>query len=234
MLDSIERATRDRDLTIDGQKRFIADASHELRSPLTSILANAGFLIERPDAEPSDRLDATTDIRSEAKRMSDLIDRLLMLARADVDGRAALEVAPVDLAGLIGSVERRARNLDIAIETHLEAGVVVLADATALAEVVWILIDNADRHGGERVSIATTSEGQLATVVVHDDGDGLPDGAAERVFERFHRADPSRTGKGHGLGLAIARSIIDSHEGSIKAANGADGGALFTFTVPLA
>ena len=233
MLDSIERATRDRDLTIESQKRFIADASHELRSPLTSILANSGFLIEKPGADADDRLDATEDIRTEATRMSGLVDRLLTLARADVDGVAAIDPGPVELDGLVGSVARRARNLAIEVTTDVPAGIVVWADSTALAEVLWILVDNADRHGGDHVSIAATTTDVGAVITVADDGAGIPEAEMSRVFERFHRADISRTGTGYGLGLAIARSIMVNHGGSIGVENAADHGAVFTMTLPL-
>lgn len=233
MLDSIEEATRQRDATIAGQRQFVADASHELRSPLTSILANAGFLVDRPDADASDRDDAMHDIRSEAVRMGELVDRLLVLARADLDAASTRNRGPVDLSAIAASVARRARNLDVEVSVHSDGAVVVTGDASELAEMIWILIDNADRHGGSTVSVSVVNTGTEAQVVVTDDGDGIADEDLKRVFDRFHRGDAARSGEGYGLGLSIARSVAESHGGSVRATNGDGVGAVFVIALPM-
>jgi two-component system, OmpR family, sensor kinase len=232
MLDGIEAARRDRDLIIDAQKRFVADASHELRSPLTSIRANAGFLLDRADASIEDRLDATSDISTEADRMSDLIDDLLTLARADLRADDTSDFAPVDLAGVARSVERRARNLEIEFTVDAPDSLIVSGNANDLAELLWILVDNADRHGAARAKMTVHSTDRGASVTVEDDGPGIPEGEAERIFDRFHRADPARSGPGHGLGLAIARSIVERHGGTITAPDSLERGATFILDLP--
>ncbi len=232
MLDTIEDATRQRDATIAGQRQFIADASHELRSPLTSILANAGFLVDRPTADPDDRDDAIHDIRSEAVRMGQLIDRLLLLARADLEASSMRTHGPVDLGAVMASVARRARNLDIDVRTASVGPVIALGDAVELAEMIWILIDNADRHGGDTVTVSAAAYESHIEITVADNGEGIDANDLDRIFDRFHRGDPARTGDGYGLGLAIARSVAEAHGGSIAAANGEDVGAVFTVTLP--
>jgi signal transduction histidine kinase len=234
MLEGLETSRRDRDLTIDAQKRFIADASHELRSPLTSIRANAGFLVDRQDASESDRLDATRDIAHEADRMSGLIDDLLMLARSDVRADATKDFTPVDLGTIARSVQRRARNLELSVEVRAPDTAIVRRLDGELAELIWLLVDNADLHGGAEALVTIDREDEDVVLEVIDNGSGVPDEALDRVFDRFHRADPARSGSGYGLGLAIARSITERHGGTIGVANGPDGGAAFTVRLPAA
>ena len=234
MLAGLEAARTERDLTIDAQKRFVADASHELRSPLTSIRANAGFLVERQDASDTDRRDASRDIAQEADRMSSLIDDLLTLARSDVRSQDSKDFAPVDLVVVARSVQRRARNLAVSVEVQVPETAVIFGHGGELSELMWILVDNADRHGGESVAIAIRQGGDQTVIEVTDDGEGVPADELERVFDRFHRSDPARSGSGHGLGLAIARAITERHSGSIEAANRPDSGARFTVKLPSA
>jgi len=172
MIDGIEAARAERDLTIDSQKRFVADASHELRSPLTSIRANAGFLADRPGASDEDRSDATRDIGLEADRMSHLIDDLLTLARADVRSDDRSDFAPVNIAGVARSVERRARNLRVNVEVHAPDKVIGVGSSDDLAELLWILVDNADRHGGDSVDIGVSPDGNDVRIVVQDSRTG--------------------------------------------------------------
>jgi len=232
MLAGLEAARTDRELTIDAQKRFVADASHELRSPLTSIRANAGFLVEREDASEADRRDASRDIAHEADRMSGLIDDLLTLARSDVRSQDSQDFTPVDLVVVARSVQRRARNLAVITEVQVPETAIVLGHGGELSELIWILVDNADRHGGASVAVAIRQNGEQTTIEVTDDGEGIPADELERVFDRFHRSDPARSGLGHGLGLAIARAITERHRGSIDADNHPDGGARFTVKLP--
>ena len=231
MVASLERARDERDRTIEAQHRFVADASHELRSPLTSIRSNAGFLVEQPEASPHDRQEATEDIVDEARRMSDLVDRLLTLARSDA-GVPSNGHRTLDLAHVAEVVDRRARNLDLAL--HLDAPRAALADGDdeALAEAVWILVDNADRHGATQATLSVTTEQGQAVIRVDDDGPGIPAEEADLVFDRFYRADAARSGPGHGLGLPIARTIAESHGGSLSVHASPLGGARFELRLP--
>jgi two-component system OmpR family sensor kinase len=213
MLGRLERA-------VESQRRFLADASHELRSPLTSIRGNAGLLQREPPPPAADVRDAVGDIAAESERMSRLVDGLLTLARADAGQR--LRRGPVDLAGVVEPVARRA-----GLAASLEPAP-VLGDADALAQLAWILADNARRHGGGggAMWVRRRPEGG-AMLTVGDRGPGIPPGEEERIFERFYQPDPSRSQGGTGLGLAIARWIVEQHGGRIWAGNEPAGGALF-------
>jgi signal transduction histidine kinase len=216
------------------QQRFTADASHELRTPLTSIRQNAGFLLAHPTAEPADRAAAVRDIATESERMSRLVDSLLALARADAG--QALARTPVDLAAAAEEVCRRARDVYPEREISCSPAPVpaVSGDADTIDQLLWILVDNACKYtaAGGHVWVAVTQRGSLAQVHVSDDGPGLPAGAHERIFERFWRGDEARSGRGAGLGLAIAAWIVRAHGGSILAANNAKGGASFVAEFP--
>jgi len=215
----------------DAQRRFVADASHELRTPLTTIRANAGLLASRTVTDDV-RRDAAADVVEESGRMARLVDRMLTLARAD----AGLELArvPHDLKPVVDEVCRQAAAAHP--ETRLEvetAGAVVLGDEDELRQLLWILLDNAFRYAASRVRVSLTAEPGWARLTVADDGPGVPPEARERVFERFYRVDPSRTGGHAGLGLAIARWIVDEHGGRIVAGAALIGGAAFLVDLPL-
>jgi signal transduction histidine kinase len=218
------------------QQRFTADASHELRTPLTSIRQNAGFLMAHPTAEPADVAAAVRDIATESERMSRLVDSLLALARADVGH--ALARAPVDLVAAAEEVCRRARDVYPEREISCASAPVpaVSGDADTIAQLLWILVDNACKYtsDGGHVWVAVTQRGPAAQLHVSDDGPGLPPGAEARIFERFWRGDEARSGRGAGLGLAIAAWIVRAHGGSILAANNAKGGASFVAEFPAA
>jgi signal transduction histidine kinase len=217
--------------SLEAQRRFVADASHELRSPLTTIRNNAGFLIDRPDADPDDRREAIADITVEAERMTRLVDDMLTLALADTG--APLGNSPVDISVLLHDAARRAERSNIPISVTAAAPAVVMGDEDALERLVWILIDNAAKHGRGDVQLELTTDDGHALVEVSDEGPGIPADQLVRVFDRFHRVDASRSPAGAGLGLAIARQITDSHGGTITARDRA-GGASFVVRLPLA
>jgi two-component system, OmpR family, sensor kinase len=225
MLDQLQEA-------FESQRRFVADASHELRTPLTTIQGNAGLLASGPSITDDTRHAAAADIAAESARMARLVDRLLTLARADAG--LSLELAPLGLKRVVDEVGRQAsavhagRNLDSAAEEAT-----VAADEDAIRQLVWILLDNAFRYARSRVGIALRTEDGWARLTVTDDGPGIAPEERERVFERFYRADRSRTGQGAGLGLSIARWIADQHHGRILAGASPEGGAAIYVDLPL-
>jgi signal transduction histidine kinase len=227
------RAHRITAAALASQQRFTADASHELRTPLTTIQGNATFLRAHPDAAPVDRDAAVADIEAEAKRMSRLVGDLLTLARAD--GGAKVTPGPVDLGALAHDVCRQAGTKHADRRIHCAGTPTVLAaDGDALTQLLWILLDNAARHTGPdgNIWVSVTSRGpHAATVQVADDGEGIPPGAEQRIFDRFTSADPARKRGGAGLGLSIARWIAEQHRGGVVAANNDRGGATFTVGV---
>jgi two-component system OmpR family sensor kinase len=232
MLDELQDAYRGLGSALDAQRQFVADASHELRTPLTTIQGNAGLLAHGPPISDEVRRAAASDIVEESDRMARLVDRMLTLARADAGLK--LELAPVELRPLVSEVSRQAGSVHPERTVSVEAvEVAVAGDEDALRQLLWILLDNATRHARSRVSVRLSVDGGWARLMVGDDGPGIAPDDRERVFERFYRADPARTGHGAGLGLTIARWIADQHGGRIVAAAGPDGGAGLYVDLPL-
>jgi signal transduction histidine kinase len=216
-------------------QRFLGDASHQLRTPLTTIRANLD-LANRPDVPAADRQAILADARDEAERMARLVADLLSLARAESGAR--LEFAPVELdAVVVESVRRQAQaaahvRMTVAVEPALVDG-----DRDRLVELVGILLDNATRYtpdGGTVHTDVSTDDGS-AVVRVTDTGIGLGDEDGARLFERLYRGARARQLRpsGTGLGLAIARWIVDSHGGTIALGNRDGEGVVATVTLPL-
>jgi two-component system, OmpR family, sensor kinase len=225
MMDRLAGSQQELAGALEAQRRFVADASHELRTPLTSIRSNAGFLAEHPEAAPADRAEAVSDIAAESERMAALVDGLLALARGDA--ATTVVFVPVDLDPIVAGAARR-----VGADYHGGTSV-VLGDREALTRMVVALAENARLHGRDDVGLGLSTVDGHAVLTVSDRGPGIPPEHLERVFERFHRADPSRTGPGTGLGLAIVLQIVTAHGGSVTAANRAGGGAEFTVRIPI-
>jgi len=236
MLDRLAGSQHELGESLALQRRMVADASHELRTPLTTIRTNADTLRAHPEADPAERQAAVADIADEAARMSRLLDDLLLLARTDAGQRPITEWRPVDLAIVASDVARKATTPDRPVTLVRSGPLVVAGDPDALTRLIWILVENALRHGAGEVTITSghlaADEPQRAWLSVSDHGPGFAPGDDAHVFERFWRADRSRSGPGSGLGLAIAWSIVDAHGGTITATNRDGGGAVLTARLP--
>ncbi|HXI95990.1 MAG TPA: HAMP domain-containing sensor histidine kinase, partial [Candidatus Acidoferrum sp.] len=218
--------------SFEAQRRFVADASHELRTPLTTIQGNAGLLARGPAVSDEVLRAAAADVAAETARMTRLVDRMLTLARAD--SGLALELAPLELGHVVVEVCRQAQAVHPDRELECVAGAATVAgDEDAIRQLTWILLDNALRHARSRISVSVATESAWARLVVADDGPGIAVDEREHVFERFYRADSSRTGQGAGLGLSIARWIVEQHRGRILAGEGPGGGAAIYVDLPL-
>lgn len=212
MLTSLEQAYQ-------AQQRFVADASHELRAPLTAIQANLELLERQVAMPPGERQEAVAEASREARRLARLVADLLALARADAG--VALHRQRVDLDGVVLETLGQARLL--ARGHHLEVErlepVVVEGDPDRLQQLLLVLLDNALKYtpGTGRVTLALRREAGVAEVRVRDTGIGIPPDELPRVFERFYRADPARARDpgGTGLGLAIAQWIARQHGGQL-------------------
>jgi two-component system sensor histidine kinase VicK len=221
------------------RKEFVANVTHDLRTPLTTIRLYAETLLDWALREPELARSKLEVIADETDRMARLIDDLLELSRLDAQG-AVRERRPVDL-GLLAArvVERfaeRARQKEIAVSLEAPGEpAVVLADGDRIERVLTNLLDNAVEFTdpGGRVWVAVTPRDGEVEVTVRDTGIGIPPGELERIFDRFYRVDPSRSREsgGSGLGLAIAREIVEGHGGRI-AAESAGRGSTFRFTLP--
>jgi signal transduction histidine kinase len=220
------------------QREFAADASHELRTPLAIVSGSIDHLRrnrDRPVAEVGAALD---DIDAGTKRLTALVDDLLVLARTD-SGAIELDRAPTDLGELaldaVGELASVARAADVEIRIDAEP-VSFSGDVDRLRQLVVILVDNAIRHasaaGGRSVQVSVNGVEDSAVLIVDDDGRGLRPEDLPRVFDRFWRAPDAPPG-GTGLGLAIARWIVERHGGTIAAVNRPSGGARFEVRLPI-
>lgn len=218
------------------QRRFVADASHELRTPLTTIRGNIGLLQREPPINPEDRAAVLSDMADESERMSRLVNDLLMLARADA-GRP-LARTPVPVKNLVEEVCREGRVLapDKTILCHAVADLTATGDRDAIKQVLLILLDNALKFTppGGTISITAEAAGASISMSVRDTGPGIEPEAMPHIFERFYLADPSRTGAGAGLGLSIAKALVEAQSGSITARSEPGEGSVFTLTLPQA
>ncbi|MGI5154300.1 HAMP domain-containing sensor histidine kinase [Microbispora sp. CA-102843] len=217
-------------------RRFVADASHELRTPLTSIRGFAEFHRQVPDADTTRLM---SRIESEAARMGLLVDDLLLLAR--LDQQRPLRTQPVDLLALAADAVHDARTLcpdrDVSLVVEGDAALIVSGDEVRLRQVVGNLMSNATTHTpeGTPITVRVGSLDGTAFIEVADKGPGLAPEQAARVFERFYRADPSRTrpSGGSGLGLAIVESLVRAHGGEVGVETAPGVGAAFRVTLPL-
>jgi signal transduction histidine kinase len=214
------------------QQRFVGDASHELRSPLATIISALEVAVTHP--EFLDKELAAGTLIPEAHRMQALVDDLLLLARADERG-LAFRREDVDLDDIAADeAQRLRRETPLAVHTELTP-TRLTGDATALSRVLRNLLENAALHATSRIDVAVASGAGDATVSVTDDGPGIPPADRERVFDRFVRLDPdrSRTAGGAGLGLAIVREIVAAHGGSVTVDDRPGGGTRMTVQLPL-
>jgi signal transduction histidine kinase len=207
-----------------GQRAFLADAAHELRSPAASIRTQLEVAVAHPGAQPWDRTAATA--LAEAVRLSGLLDELLLLARLDADVRP--RTVAVDVVAVVAEVAAEPRRVPVSVVAP--GPVHAAAEADGLRRAVRNLVDNAARHATAAVTVTVTSvAGADVEVAVADDGPGVPADAAERVFDRFTRLDDSRTRAdgGAGLGLPIARALARAYGGDVRLDQNAAPGARF-------
>lgn len=214
------------------QQRFVSDASHELRSPLTSIRSELEVDLAHP--ETADLGSTHRSVLEEVERLQRLVDDLLHLARTDASAGQP-ERIPVDLDEIVLRVADTARARGrVGVDTSAVSGAQVVGDPERLARAVRNLVENAERHAATTVSLTLGEAGGTVRLTVTDDGPGIPADRAERVFERFARVDDARDrgGGGTGLGLAITREIAGLHGGTVAVDTGWAHGARLVLTLP--
>lgn len=232
------RAVRPARDSFERQRVFIADASHELKTPLTLIRADAEVL--RRSLERNDDQLLADDILSEVDRMNAILSDLLLVARLDA-GKLDLKREVFDLSQTILKVAERFRSRaeagGVALETPGEDRLLALGDDARTEQVLAVLVDNALTYTppGGTVSVLARRTGAEAEATVRDAGAGIAEDHLPHVFERFYRADSARTpgsGGGTGLGLAIARDLARAQGGDLCAGNAPGGGASFRLSLP--
>lgn len=238
MLERIESAFASKAESEERLRRFVADASHELRTPTTAIRGYAELYRSGAAADPQAVGHAMERIEAEAIRMGDLVENLLLLARLD-QGRP-LRSEEVDLAQLVVDAvsDSRAVDPDRPIEISGLAPAIVTGDEARLRQVLANLMNNAIAHTAAATPVHVTlevSDGS-AKVLIEDEGDGIPEEERVRIFDRFTRLEAGRSREtgGAGLGLSIVASIVHAHGGSVSATLSSYGGARFEVDLPLA
>jgi two-component system OmpR family sensor kinase len=236
MLTELESAYRQVEQALEAQRRFAADASHELRTPLTTIRGNIELLRQDVPMDEKERADVLADTKEEVARLIRLVNQLLMLARADA--RRTLRREPLPLKPLIEDVCRQTKLLAPRRTITAETGgaVMVLADRDALKQVLLILLDNALVHTptGATISVTTALSAPRVAIQIRDTGPGIAPNLLPHIFERFYRGDASRSGGGAGLGLSIAKELIEAQDGTIAVESQIGQGSVFTVTLPQA
>ena len=221
------------------RRDFVANASHELKTPVAAVRALAETLLTALPDDPEAGRRFAERIGREAERLDLLTRDLLDLSRVE---RGALDVEPVDLVGLVkevvGGYADRAEERRIKLSTEVEPGVALRGDRAQLGLLLSNLIDNALRYTPAKgaVCVRLNAAESRAVLQVHDTGQGIPAGELSRVFERFYRVDKARTRQtgGTGLGLAIVRHVAEAHGGTVRVDSELGRGSTFTVALPVA
>jgi signal transduction histidine kinase len=220
------------------QRQFTADASHELRTPVSVVRAAADVTLSRDHREEAEYREALAIVSSQARRMSRLVEDMLVLARADAGG---YPLRPVDLyldeviAECCRAVDVLAAERGVTIRSSAAPEIPFRGDEDLLRQLVLNVLQNAVQHTPEGGSVAIDIERDAAAVKlrVTDTGAGIPPADEQRIFDRFVQLDPSRRGQGTGLGLPIARWIAEAHHGTLVLERSGAGGSTFCVSLPV-
>jgi two-component system, OmpR family, sensor histidine kinase MprB len=228
MLEHLEASRSALDESVRAQRQLVADASHELRTPVTSLRTNIEVLLAGGELSEDERRRLLSDVVEQSEELSTLVADLIELARGDQPITSAEEVRLDRLVEQ--SVDWGRRNAPtVEFETRLEPAIVD-GDAGRLERAINNLLDNAARHSQPGGTVEVTAD--RSGVRVRDHGHGVDEEDLPHVFDRFYRGANSRGRQGSGLGLAIVRQVAEQHGGAVGVANALDGGAIFTLTLP--
>lgn len=216
--------------SLEMQRDFVADVSHELRTPLTTLRGNLGLLRRQPPIPPEEQADILSDMTDESDRLIRLVNDLLVLARADAGRNLASE--PVEILPVLEETCRQARALDPARDIRLEAeSLSILGDRDALKQILLIGLDNALKHSSGPVLVTAHRNGSQAEICVQDFGPGIPPETLEHIFDRFYRGEDSLTVPGFGLGLPIAKALVEGMGGAISMESEVGKGCTLTLSI---
>jgi two-component system sensor histidine kinase MprB len=228
MLERLQASRDALDESVRAQRQLVADASHELRTPVTSLRTNVEVLLQGGELGEEDRRRLLDDVVEQSEELSALVGDLIDLARGDLQPE---QTEDTRLDGIVEeSVARARRNSPGVVFRSSLDPVIVEGVPERLGRAVNNLLDNAARHSprGGLVEVVVDTDG----VRVRDHGEGVADQDLPHVFDRFYRGANSRGKQGSGLGLAIVRQVAEQHGGSVSAGNAADGGAIFAIHLP--
>ena len=228
MLERLERSRAALDASVSAQRQLVADASHELRTPVTSLRTNIEVLLSGAELDADDRDRLLRDVVEQSEELSNLVSDLIEVARGDTPPTNMVELRLDALAE--DALDRARRNSPEVAFTERLAPVVVRGDPDRLARALNNLLDNATLHAGHGGPVEVTVD--TTGITVRDHGDGIDAADLPHVFDRFYRGASSRARQGSGLGLAIVSQAAAQHGGSVTATNATGGGAVFTLTLP--
>ena len=220
------------------QKQFVADASHELKTPLTVILANQKILLAHPEKTVAEQSQWIENTQSEGDRMKSLVEDLLFLAKTD-DGVSKETLSDVNLSdvaqGSMLSFASLAFESGIMLNDSIQPGIILTGSEPKLRRLCGVLLDNALKYVNRNgtVDIELNAENGFAQLRVHNTGTPIPEEELPHLFERFYRVDRARSAGGYGLGLSIAQSIVEAHGGRITVSSSNAAGTTFTAILPL-
>ncbi len=216
MLARLQAAYQRVENSLQQQRNFVADVSHELRTPLTTLRGNLGLLGRTPPAPPEEQADILNDMVDESDRLIRLVNQLLMLAYADA-GRS-LEKEAIEVQPLVNDTVRQVHQIDPnrKIEVSVPEDVAVKGDRDAFKQVMLILLDNALKYSEGDIHVHAEQDGAQVVLHVRDHGKGIPSAYLDKVFERFNRPDESSVVQGFGLGLPIAKALVEGMNGTIS------------------
>jgi two-component system sensor histidine kinase CiaH len=225
----------------EAQNRFTADASHELRTPITAMMTENEVTLMDPKLSLADAKKQISSNIEELQKLTDLSDGLMRLAGLE---NSMLQTVPVNLSTVLSGAQKRIQQKADASTITITSkitndDIVVTGDEHSLVEVLVILLDNAIKYSPERSGVIVTiaQQDKLAVISIKDTGIGIKASDIPHVFDRFYRADSSRTKQhiqGYGLGLAIAKDIITKHKGTIDVTSTPNKGTTFRITLPIA
>jgi signal transduction histidine kinase len=215
MLASLENAYKKVENSLEQQRNFVFDVSHELRTPLTTLRGNLGLLRRKPPSPPEEQEDILKDMVEESDRLIRLVNELLLLAHADA--RHAVRSEPLLIQPVLEEVARQAALLDERRIIHLDIihPASIIGDRDALKQIVLILVDNAIKYSDEDIHIQVLKSGDDVEIRVHDQGKGITPDELTHVFDRFYRTEESAVIPGFGLGLPIAKSLVEAMDGKL-------------------
>jgi two-component system OmpR family sensor kinase len=225
--------------SLEQQRLFMADASHELRTPVATARTAAAVALQRPHREEEEYRDTLEIVEQQTARLSRIVDDMFLLARADA-GNFPIRKTPMYLDEVLDDVVRAARVLSVTRQVDIrlvsEEGAAITGDEEMIKRMIVNILDNAIRYApaGTAVDVRLQRGGAGYEVAISDHGPGIPEHAQPHIFERFYRADPARSranDSGAGLGLALARWIARAHGGDISLLRSSSEGTTFVMTV---
>jgi two-component system, OmpR family, sensor kinase len=233
MLSRLQDAFQKVEHALQMQRDFVADVSHELRTPLTTLRGNLGLLRRETPIPPEEQTDILNDMVDESDRLIRLVNDLLSLARADAGRNLAKE--SVDVAALLDETCRQARQLDPQrqIEVDTDSNLKILGDKDALKQILLIALDNALKHSSGDIYVSAKQMGKQVEIRVQDFGEGIAPEKLEHIFDRFYRGDEISATPGFGLGLPIAKSLVEKMNGVIRMESELSQGSVLTLELPL-